>query len=230
MNRYLFLKLAWRYLKEYAAAPFVSARLHRKYPTCRFHPGVSIDRTSSLGRYNVIFKNAAIINSSIGDHTYIQKESLINEADIGKFCSIAMNVSIGLAQHATTYVSSHPAFYLLNTPLVKTFSTEDIFLTTSRTIIGHDVWIGQNALIMSGVKIGTGAVIGAGSVVTKDVPEYAIVTGIPANISKFRFEENIRRDLLQTKWWNMPNEWIEKNCLLFTNPLQLIDILKKCNG
>jgi acetyltransferase-like isoleucine patch superfamily enzyme len=141
-----------------------------------------------------------------------------------------MNVSVGLAQHATTYVSSHPAFYLLNTPLVKTFSRKDIFFTTARTIIGHDVWIGQNAMIMSGVKIGTGAIIGAGCVVTKNVPEYAIVTGIPAKINKFRFNENIREALAKTEWWNMPDEWLEKNCILFSDPVKLIGFFEERNG
>ena len=223
------IKNLWKCLREIIACPVILSRLLKKYPTCRFHPGVSIDDYSLLGKFNVIFKNVMINNSVIGDHTFIQKDSFLNDADIGKFCSIAMGVQIGLAQHAMSHVSSHPAFYLLNTPLVKTFSKSDLFSTMRRTIIGHDVWIGQNAMIMSGVKVGTGAIIGAGCVVTKDVPDYAIVTGVPAKIARFRFEENIITGLVKTKWWNMSDEWLERNYLLFSDPLRLISFLENQN-
>jgi acetyltransferase-like isoleucine patch superfamily enzyme len=230
MSWRVFLMHAWRSLQEWVAFRLASARLSRRFPTCRFYPGIAIDPSSSFGKYNVIFRNVAIINSVIGDHTFIQKNSFINDADIGKFCSIAMGVQIGLAQHAISHVSSHPAFYLLNTPLVKTFSESDLFSTTSRTMIGHDVWIGQNAMIMSGMKVGTGAIIGAGCVVTKDVPEYAIVIGVPAKTVRFRFDENIRNGLLKTEWWNMSDEWLERNYSLFSDPLKLIGSLENRNG
>jgi acetyltransferase-like isoleucine patch superfamily enzyme len=230
MSPWFFSIHAWRSLHEGVASRLASARLSRKFPSCRFYPGIAIDHASSLGKYNVIFRNVAIIHSVIGDHTFIQKDSFVNNADIGKFCSIAMGVQIGLAQHAISHVSSHPAFYLRNTPLLKTFSKSDLFSTMTRTIIGHDVWIGQNAMIMSGVKVGTGAIIGAGCVVTKDVPEYAIVIGVPAKTVRFRFDENIRNGLLKTEWWNMSDEWLERNYSLFSDPLKLIGSLENRNG
>ena len=86
-----------------------------------------------------------------------------------------------------------------------------------RTVIGNDVWIGKRAIIKAGVKIGDGAVVGAGAVVTKDVPPYAIVAGVPAKIIKYRFDEDTIAQLLKTKWWNLSDEELEKRAGNITN-------------
>lgn len=184
-----------------------------------------MDERSILGNYNVLFNNVQILSSVIGDHTYVQENSIISDTEVGKFCSIAMGVSVGVPQHSLSSVSSHPAFYLRNTPLAKTYSDRDMFTTSKRTFIGHDVWIGQNALIMSGLRIGVGAVIGAGAVVTRDVPAYAVVGGVPAQIIKYRFDEKLRNDLLASKWWDLPEEWLKNNYSLFQDPLKLLECL-----
>ena len=184
-----------------------------------------MDERSILGSYNVLFTNVKIYSSIIGDHTYVQENSIINDAEIGKFCSIAMGVSVGVPQHSMASVSSHPAFYLRNTPLAKTYSVRDMFATSKRTFISHDVWIGQNAIIMSGLQVGVGAVIGAGAVVTRDVPAYAVVGGVPAQIIKYRFDEKLRNDLLASKWWDMPEEWMKSNYSLLQDPLKLLECL-----
>ena len=184
-----------------------------------------MDERSILGNYNVLFNNVQILSSVIGDHTYVQENSIISDTEVGKFCSIAMGVSVGVPQHSLSSVSSHPAFYLRNTPLAKTYSDRDMFTTSKRTFIGHDVWIGQNALIMSGLRIGVGAVIGAGAVVTRDVPAYAVVGGVPAQIIKYRFDEKLRNDLLASKWWDLPEEWLKNNYALFQDPLKLLECL-----
>lgn len=111
------------------------------------------------------------------------KNSVVVNAIIGKFCSIAAGVNIGLGQHPVEYVSTHPSFYSVSQPIAKTYSGSDLFEPfKGRINIGHDVWIGQNVLVMDGLKIGTGAIIAAGAVVTKDVPPYAIVAGVPARL------------------------------------------------
>ena len=79
------------------------------------------------------------------------------------------------------------------------------------TFIGHDVWIGTNAIILPWVTVGTGAVIGAGSVVTKDVSPYAIVGWVPAKVIKYRFEPDIIDKLIVSEWWNWDIEKIQKN-------------------
>jgi len=216
----------WKFLRKFIAYPVLLSRLEKRYPTCHLHTGISIDEDSLLGNYNVIFQNVTITNSVIGNHTFIQKDSIINHANIGKFCSIAMRVTIGTGQHPTDHLSSHPAFYSFTQPLAKTYCKKDTYEPFRQTIIGHDVWIGQNALVNDGLNIGIGAVIAAGAVVTKDIPEYAIVAGVPAKIIKYRFDEDLRQKIILTKWWDKPESWLQKNYSLFSNPHKLINNYK----
>jgi len=112
--------------------------------TCHIYPGVFL-YDSKIANYNVLFENVSMVSSTIGDHTYIQKNSKIYNANIGKFCSIASNVTIGPGIHNIISVSTHPAFYLFNTPLVIKFPNCDLFnLKKNETTIENDVWIGEN--------------------------------------------------------------------------------------
>ncbi len=201
--------------------------LRRRFETSVIYAGVSIDRSSVLGEYTVLFRDVALINSTLGAFSYVQTRTVICSAEIGKFCSVAGGVNIGLPQHSISSVSSHPIFYLKNTPLPKIFCDGDLYPAVRKTVLGHDVWIGQGAMIMSGVIIGTGAVVGAGAVVTKDVPAYAIVGGVPAKIIKYRFSESIIKALLDSHWWNMPEKWLRDNHLLFRSPVELLNVLDK---
>jgi acetyltransferase-like isoleucine patch superfamily enzyme len=201
--------------------------LKRKFPTSVIHCGVNLDHHSEMGIYCVLFKDVTLINTKLGAYTYIQKGSSVLNAELGKFCSVAGGVEIGLPQHSITGASSHPIFYLKNTPLPKVFSHKDFHITTNKTYIGHDVWIGKNAMVMSGVNVGVGAVIGAGAVVTKDIPAYAVVGGIPARIIKYRFTKTIRSELSTSQWWNLKDEWLEANYHLFMNPRDLLAAIDK---
>ena len=222
----LILKNIMHSLKEHLAEPISHTRLNKRFPTCIIYSGAYIDDVSKLGKYNVIFKDAFIIESMIDNHTFIQKESIVCKATVGKFCSIAMRVTVGLGQHPTDYVSSHPAFYSKTQPLAKTFCDKDIFMPFRKTEIGHDVWIGQNAMVMDGVRIDTGAIVAAGAVVTKDVPAYAIVAGVPATVIKYRFDEVTRERILKTKWWDMSEEWLKQHVVLFTEPHKFLEMYK----
>ncbi len=220
------LKTTISLIKKLLAQPVKLERLRKKHPTCCFYHGVTVDSRSSINKYNAIFQNTTIIDSVIGDHTFIQKNSCVYYADIGKFCSIASRVSIGLGRHPTSYVSTHPSFYSVSQPLSKTFSKYDTFNCFERTSIGHDVWIGESALVVDGVKINTGAIIAAGAVVTKDVPAYAIVAGVPARVIKYRFSEETRERIMKTKWWDMPDAWLKKHSSLFSCPERFLDQYK----
>lgn len=121
---------------------------------------------------------------------------------IGKFCSIADKVIIGGAFHPIHWVSTSPVFYSGRDSIKKKFcdfEKEGV----KRTEIGHDVWIGNYALIKQGVRIGTGSVIGMGSVVTKDVPPYEIWGGNPARCIRKRFSDDVIKALLELEWWDL---------------------------
>jgi acetyltransferase-like isoleucine patch superfamily enzyme len=195
-------------------------QLHYKYPECDFYPGAKISNTE-FERFNVVYNDVIISSSKIGAHTYIQKKSTIFNAEIGRFCSIASGVSIGPGIHKTDGVTTHSAFYLKNSPLRKIYSKEDLFECSKRTKIGHDVWIGERAIIIDGVTIGTGAIIAAGAVVTKDVNAYSIVGGVPAKIIKYRFDPYLIQKLIDSYWWDQSEEWYEQHYSEFATPSDL---------
>jgi Acetyltransferase (isoleucine patch superfamily) len=119
---------------------------------------------------------------------------------IGNYCSIAYNVQMLIDRnHDYQSVSTSPMLEIQR-KLPK----------RGQILIGHDVWIGNNAVLLSGIKVGHGAVIAADTVVTKDVPPYAIVGGNPMRIIKYRFEEEIIHKLLRLKWWNWDTSLIEE--------------------
>jgi len=211
------------YIKTYEVLAL--SKLQNANKTCKFYKGSNITN-SEFGKYNIIFNDVLMDNCKIGDHTYIQKRSTIFNVKIGKFCSIASNVSIGPGIHKIDGVSTHPVFFLKNTPLVKKFSSQDLFESSKRTVIGHDVWIGEKAIIIDGIEIGTGAIIAAGSVVTKNVEPYAIVGGVPAKLLKYRFNENEIVYLLKSEWWNSGEEWLQKNYQLFNSIETFLNLSK----
>jgi virginiamycin A acetyltransferase len=132
----------------------------------------------------------------IGDYTYIGYNCNITKSKIGRYCSIANNVTIGAGEHLINEVSTSSLFY------ENAYET----LTNASCVIQNDVWIGVNSVIRRGVNIGNGAIIGANSFVNKDVPAYAIVVGSPAKILKYRFEDDKIHFLTQSKWWEMKIE------------------------
>jgi acetyltransferase-like isoleucine patch superfamily enzyme len=158
--------------------------------------------------------NVSVKNSNIGDHTYINSYSSVFCAEIGKFCSVASNVTIGLSTHPCNLVSTHPAFYSSN-KLFKTFSDKVYFYEDENIDIGNDVWIGEGSLILGGAKIGDGAIIAAKSVVTRNVEPFEIVGGVPAKTIRFRFEPEVRLKILKSEWWNNSEEWFAENFKLF---------------
>lgn len=140
---------------------------------------------------------------TIGEHSYSFASYIMRGTKIGKYCSIATGVVIHPAEHDIYSVSTSP-----NVP-GHVYNDEHGW--SDGAVIGNDVWIGRNAIILQSCKhIGDGAIIAAGAIVTKDVPPYAIVGGVPAKIIKYRFSPTIIRKLLSIQWWNFSDNELEK--------------------
>ena len=146
----------------------------------------SIIRNSLLEEKVEIGRRNTLENASIGVGTYTGEFCVIKHCIIGRYCSISWNVSIGGANHEICRLSSAPLHRIVECEFEKYKSFEMEHIS-----IGNDVWIGSGTIILRGVRIGDGAVIGAGSVVTHDVPPFAVVVGVPAKIIKYRFMKNI---------------------------------------
>ena len=167
-------------------------------------------------------------NTSIGNYTRIRQLSTLHHVDVGKYCSISRNVRIGLGRHPLNLISTNSIFYSKNkTSLRHDWRKEIDFEEHEQTKIGNDVWIGEFVTIPGGITIGDGAVIATKSVVTKDVPPYAIVGGVPAKVLRYRFDEETIVALLKIKWWDLSDDEIERNIELFTLPNLNKDILNK---
>ena len=192
--------------------------------------GIKRDRLPG-GHYR-LHGSAEAKNSTIGNYTYVSTGTLIQSADIGKFCSIGPNTVIGYGNHPIDFISTSPLFYHTGLIFDKTFAAKEAFETFEKVTIGNDVWIGSNVYIRNGITIGDGCVIAAGAVVTKDVAPYAIVGGVPARLIKYRFSENIIKEMLRIKWWNWSDEMLqEKQKHFITNDIIAIEnFIKQCNA
>ena len=180
---------------------------------------------SDIHKTAKINSGATIVDSTIGRYTYTCYDDEIVNCEIGQFCSISDEVIIGGAEHPIDWVSTSPVFQnVKHSGPKKRFAKID-FNGISRTIIGNDVWIGKRAIIKAGVIIGDGAVIGAGAVVTKDVPPYAVVVGMPAKIIKYRFDEVTITKLLDSKWWEIPDVDLQKYSHLISKPTEFLEAL-----
>ena len=144
-------------------------------------------------------------------HYPINNEKLI----IGKFCSIACGAKFlfNSANHTLKSLSTYPFALLFDEWNMKKKDVASGWDNKGDIVIGNDVWIGYKAIILAGVKIGDGAIIGTGALVTKDVPAYSIVGGVPAKIIRKRFSEDIINELEILKWWDWPKQKIAQNII-----------------
>lgn len=191
-----------------------------KVINCSLGENIIVGENSFLQNSNFsdnvqINRSNMIVNSTIGAYTYTGMNTVIKHADIGKFCSISWGVSISGGGHNYNCITPHPFVHLPSFGIVATKTDLEI----KRISIGNDVWIGMNSCILQGTTIGDGAVIGAGSVVTKNVPPYAVVVGNPAKILKYRFSDKVISKLLDFRWWDLPKEFIVENIEYFQNEL-----------
>lgn len=169
-------------------------------------------RRCSFGEKNTIYPYVSLKEVSLGDLTYIAQGTEIVKTRIGKFCSIGPDCKIGLGKHpSNTFVSTHPVFFSTLEQAQVSFVDKSYFEEYENIVIGNDVWLGANVVVVDGVSISDGVIVAAGSVVTKDVPPYAVVGGVPAKIIKYRFDEDEIKQLLKIKWWDMNIEYLRKN-------------------
>ncbi|MBH75511.1 MAG: hypothetical protein CL896_06960 [Dehalococcoidia bacterium] len=150
----------------------------------------------------------------IGKYSYYKRGTKLMNCDIGRFCHIGDNCAIGLFGHDTSQVTTYPLKYHFDNSVVDVGqdSTADAVRKSRQTIIKNDVYIGESVTIFAGVTVGNGAVIGARAVVTKDVPDYAVVAGVPSQIVRMRFSDKIVDDLLDIQWWQWSDDKI-KSCI-----------------
>lgn len=202
--------------------------MRRRFPHSVIHDGVSVDRDSVLGDRCVLFRGASLVGSSLGSFSYLQSGSSAFNAEIGPYCSIASNVTIGLGAHPISMVSTSPVFYDNEQPLPMFYAKERLFTDIlPRTIVGADVWVGQGVMIKAGVKVGVGAIIGAGSVVTKDIPPYTIAAGNPCRPIRMRFSEVICTKLIDTQWWNWNEARLMRLSHAFADPETFLDAVAR---
>jgi len=145
----------------------------------------------------------------IGAFSYAGIGGIFGGCTIGRYCSIAPSVRISLGEHPTDWLTTHPLGfgeahfgYVEEYAAAQLFKPRPVEMIRAETIIGNDVWIGANSTLRRGITVGHGAIIGAHSLVLDDVPPYAIVTGAPAKIHRYRFDPDLIQELLALEWWN----------------------------
>jgi len=201
---------------------------YRREKGVRFAPFSRIDRYTRFEGDNYLGKHAVLKSSTMGYGSYIAHDTRLDCCSIGRYTSIGSYVKLAEGNHpAGGFMSTHPFFFSTNTMPGKTFvasqkysdhryAGEDFLVR-----IGNDVWIGTAAVLLEGITIGDGAIVAAGAVVTRDVPPYTIVGGVPAKEIRQRFAQEEKEKLLELKWWDRDRRWIQENAELFADIGQL---------
>ena len=157
---------------------------------------------SSFENNTAVYQNSSLSYVELGAYSYVAEYAVMGRVNVGRFTSIGPALICGYGAHPTNFVTTSPVFYSMQRQVGISFAETSRYDEQLQTTIGNDVWIGARVFIRDGVKIGDGALIAAGAVVTSDVPEYAIMGGVPAKLIRHRFSEDVVQQLLELKWWN----------------------------
>ncbi len=210
----------YRIIKKICKYFFLKLKWHKKL---QFGIRANIDISSSFEGANKICGNTHF-KGYMGYGSYIASDGFLS-GKIGRFTSIAGKcyVIVGRHPYKEPFVTTCPMFFSLMKQNGYTFANEQLYdefkyaEENSYVIVGSDCWIGHDVKLIEGVRVGDGAVVLAGAVVTKDVPSYSIVGGVPARIIDYRYDEETIQFLLKTRWWDNDIEWIKDNWKLMTD-------------
>lgn len=156
---------------------------------------------------------SVIVKSNIGAYSYVGRGTKVLMASIGRYCSIGPECRINMGSHPMNLLGTSPVFYARENRIGVCLDQRQ-YEEYRRVEIGNDVWIGSRVMVMGGVRIGHGAIIAAGAVVTRDVPPYAVVGGVPAKVIKMRFAPETVDMLLSTEWWELSHVELERKKIL----------------
>jgi phosphonate metabolism protein (transferase hexapeptide repeat family) len=177
-----------------------------------------------VGMWTDIGPHCVLMESALGDYSYLAGDAQVIYATIGKFCSIASHVRINPGNHPMGRVTQHHMTYRRVEYGFGDLDDADFFAwrRAHACMIGHDVWIGHNAIVMPGVTIGTGAVIGSGAVVTKPIGPYEIAVGVPARVIRKRFDDDTCGALQRIAWWDWDRATLDEHFALLNDPAAFI--------
>jgi phosphonate metabolism protein (transferase hexapeptide repeat family) len=167
-------------------------------------------REAEIGRRCEVLRNSIVEYASLGDYSYLGENCDIAGAVIGKFTAIANLVRIGAPNHPMDRPSQHRFTYVPEYYEASATRDRDFFAArrADKVTVGNDCWIGHAAILLPGVTVGDGAVIAAGAVVSRNVPPYTVVGGVPARMIRKRFPDSIAEKLQRIAWWNWPDQLI----------------------
>lgn len=184
----------------------------------------SVVRNGRFGRYTEVGEHVHLTDSVLDDYSYLGHHCELISTEIGKFANIAAHVRINPGFHPMERPTQHHFTYRRAMYGMAPEDDHDFFewRRRQRVHIGHDTWIGHGVVVMPGVRIGNGAVVGSHSVVTRDVPAYAIVAGAPARVLRMRFARDIAQAIESTEWWHWPHEVLAERMADFCDLRQFL--------